>query len=192
MPQCTAPSARDNRPRHFDYEMQDAGQALAVDNFYDGATWHINLTDTSTKGKDRENHKRKLDVLEPESPSKSNRPKLSGNAAIDRTTLSSPMFVPLTPGSLASPARDDDAKVDDPPLPAIALPRIQIHPKPALAAATSHSAVKPDGGRFVNVHSMAQPVDTNKGNETRISKASEENDALRKLREWLGDCVEWE
>jgi hypothetical protein len=45
---------------------------------------------------------------------------------------------------------------------------------------------------FVNVHSVVQPVGTNKENECKGSKTQGEKDALRKLREWLGDCVEFE
>jgi hypothetical protein len=180
----------DSRHHRFDDEMQGVDAAV-FDGFDDGQVWHVvDATDTAPKRKEYADHKRKLDVLEPQSPA-NDRSKVSRSVGGDRADLSSPMFVPLTPGSLESPSWHDVMADDMLPNP-ITPPQPQMRSVPPPTASSSRPAARSDGRPFVGVHAMGQPSELNKEHEGLGSKMEEENDVLRKLRQWLGDCVEFE
>jgi hypothetical protein len=199
-----APLAPAGLPRHFLDRDPHGASNEAVFTILEDA---VDATRGGRRaGHERAQPRRKLDaVLEPASPA--GRSKwLRTAGVVDRRADegSSPMFVPLTPGSLASPfppplppppaAPGGDATAEDhlPPA-AVSRPRASGHVRPAAAAVGGvvgpAVVVQED---FVNVHSVVQPVGANKENECKGSKTQGEKDALTKLREWLGDCVEFE
>jgi hypothetical protein len=170
--------------------MQGADAAV-FDGFDDELVWHVvDATVSTPNRKERADHKRKIDVLEPQSPA-NNRSKASRRMGDERANLSSPMFVPLTPGSLASQSMHDVMANDLSPDP-IACPQSLIRSIPQPTASSSRPAARSDGGAFVNVHAMGQPSESNEENNGQGPQIGEENDTLRKLHLWLGDCVEFE
>jgi hypothetical protein len=204
-----APLAPAGLPRHFlDRDPRGASNEADFTVFEDAVDAPWPAVD-ATKGGRRAGHeraqpRRKLDaVLEPASPAgRSKRLRTAG--VVDRRADegSSPMFVPLTPGSLASPfppspppaAPGGDATAEDHlQLAAVSRPRASGHVRSAAAAVggvVGPAVVVQE--EFVNVHSVDQPVGMNNENECNGLKTQGEKDALRKLREWLGDCVEFE
>jgi hypothetical protein len=134
----------------------------------------------------RTEYEREVVVLEPESP-EIGRSKLSRNEFSRTVNQSSSIFVPQT---LGSPDSMGGAIAEELPKRRTRLNEKTRRTSPP-ANASQHDAKSIDQDS-VNVHSKGQEANSDKENEDKGWSGDLGKDALQELREWLGDCVEFE